>query len=273
MKKSFAIVIATILIFTFLFSAHASGNEISYGKSYNLITPSSSAYPDKENKLTDGVFGSIPDGKNNYYSSGAYVGFNQVDVNENGYFIVLLDLGKIYYDLSAFTIGFLNETDVGIYAPKSVSFAVAKERNDEYTEIGSLNTQKSTSSGQSETYAMTLATDDIEGRFIRITIEHLAKFTDENGVEKNSGWTFIDEIIVFSSGNSETSNESNREESNQISDDIEPDSSREDISDYINQGELIKPGDNNFGFVVWILLAIASFAITAALFLKTKRKF
>ncbi len=282
MKKLIATAFALLLVFAFLITPSAEGSEVSYGKSYSIITPASDAYPDDGIKLTDGIFGTVPDGKNNYYSSGAYVGFNQVDVDENGNFVIILDLGRSYDDLSAFTVGFLNETSVGIYAPKSVSFAISDERNGEYSDIGKLETAKGTENGLSEAFAMTLAAEDVEGRFVRVTIEHLGEYTDENGENKTAGWTFIDEISVYSSGNGEVSSGSDGEPSDEPSDEpsnepsnepIPESSVGENISEGTSQDEPIKPGDGDFGIAVWVLLAISAFAMMAALFIKKQRRF
>lgn len=266
MKKSLVILLSLLIVSLLAGTALAEGSEISYGKSYTLITPASAAYPDNSAKLTDGIFGTLPDGSTSYYSSPAYVGFNQVDADENGNFVVILDLGKKYTDISAVTVGFLNETDVGIYAPKSVSFALADDRNGAYTELGILNTAKSTDSGISETHAMTLAADDAEGRYLRVTIAHLGKFTDKDGNEKSSGWTFIDEISVYSSGNAEGGTGSLPEQSKpspaESSEITESETSAPPSES--STPEIPDAGDG--GIFVFVLLAISSVAMIGALF-------
>ena len=281
MKKLLALTFSVLLLFTMLLYPAAEGSEVSYGKGYSLITPASSAYPDDGIKLTDGIYGTVPDGKNNYYSSAAYVGFNQNDVDENGNFVIILDLGRKYTDLSAFTVGFLNETDVGIYAPKSVSFALSDERNGEYNEIGTLDTAKSTSGGLSETFAMTLAADDAEGRFVRVTVKHLGSFTDENGEEQKSGWVFIDEISAYSSGNSGTVGEASSDASSDVTTEastaesslIPESSDGSDISVESSLPEQVQPGDSKIAYAIWILLALSMLAMTAALFVRRKQSF
>ncbi len=281
MKKLLALTFSVLLIFTLLLYPSAEGSEVSYGKSYSLITPASSAYPDDGIKLTDGIYGTVPDGKNNYYSSAAYVGFNQNDVDENGNFVIILDLGRKYTDLSAFTVGFLNETDVGIYAPKSVSFALSDERNGEYNEIGTLDTAKSTSGGFSETFAMTLAAEDAEGRFVRVTVKHLGSFTDESGAEQKAGWVFIDEISAYSSGNSGAVGDVSNDDSSDVttedsiaeSSNLPESSDGTDISAESSLPEQVKPGDNGIPYAIWILLALSMLAMTAALFVRKKQTF
>ncbi len=281
MKKLFALTFSILILFTLLLSPSAEGTEVSYGKTYSLITPASSGYPDDGLKLTDGIFGTIPDGKTNFYSSSAYVGFNRSDVNEDGDFVVILDLGRKYSDLSAFTVGFLNETDVGIYAPKSVIFAISDDRNGEYTEIGTLDTAKSTADGLSETFAMTLAADDTEGRFVRVTIKHLGNFTDNSGTEHTAGWTFIDEISVYSSGNGNAAGDLSNDASSEASTESSIDESSimaesSDLSDLSAESsipEQTKPGDNGIPYVFWAFLALSMLTMTAALFIKKKRSF
>lgn len=276
MKKIFVLLLAAFLVYTLISSASAEGSEISYGKSYTLVTPASAAYPDDGIKLTDGIFGTVPDGASGYFSSGAYVGFNQVDVDDNGRFEIILDLGQRREDISAVTIGFLNETSVGIYAPKSVSFALADERNGTYTDLGTLTTEKSTEGGLSETFAMTLAAEDASGRYLRVLIEHLGEFTDESGATKTAGWTFIDEISVYSSGNASggTGNESTNESSTVSDESSAPAESSEDEISQTESSETLpessvpeipNTGDNG-GILAFVLLALSSFAMIGALF-------
>ena len=270
MKKSLVILLSLLIVSLLAGRASAEGSEISYGKSYTLITPASAAYPDNSAKLTDGIFGTLPDGSTSYYSSEAYIGFNQVDADENGNFVIILDLGKKYTDISAVTVGFLNETDVGIYAPKSVSFALSDDRNGIYTELGSLNTAKPTDAGISETHAMTLAADDAEGRYLRVTIAHLGKFTDKDGNEKSAGWTFIDEISVYSSGNAEggveggtgSLPEQSKPSPAESSEITESETSAPPSESSIP--EIPDAGDG--GIFVFVLLAISSVAMIGALF-------
>lgn len=275
MKKIIALAAVSIFVFALILTPSAEGSEVSYGKSYSLVTPASAAYPDDGIKLTDGIFGTIPDGMTSYYSGNAYVGFNQVDTDENGNFVIILDLGRTYDDLSAFTVGFLNETSAGIYAPKSVAFALSDDRNGEYNELGTLDTAKTTESGNSETFAMTLAAEDASGRYVRVTVEHLGEFTDSNGDTKTAGWTFIDEISVYSSGNSSggTGDNSGGESTPESSPESapEPDESSE-MPPETSEDEAPQPGDDGTGIFVFVLLALSSFAMMAALFIGKKQR-
>lgn len=276
MKKIIALAVLVLLLIPFG-SAIAEEPELSYGKQYDIITPASEAYPDNGSKLTDGIYGTVPDGKTNYYSGGAYVGFNQVDADESGNFVVILDLGGIYNDISAFTIGFLNETSVGIYAPRSVKFEISDERNGEYFEIGELSTAKPTTDGLSDTYASTLVTDDLSGRYVKVTIRHLGEFMDENGETKNAGWTFIDEIAVHSSGNSDNGDESGNTGNSEPNESVpesrpETDESNGQNTESSEISETAPPdaGDTNGGVFGFVLLAASAFSMMAALFIKKR---
>lgn len=274
MKKIIALALLSVFALTAILGASAEGSEVSYGKTYSLVTPASAAYPDDGIKLTDGIFGTIPDGGTNYYSSGAYVGFNQVDVDSNGNFVVILDLGRVYSDLSAFTVGFLNETSAGIYAPASVSFALADERNGAYTELGTLDTAKPTENGLAESFSATLAAEDVSGRYVKVTIEHLNEITDSEGNTKAAGWTFIDEISVYSSGNSsggtgeESGNGTNSEAVSESTPETTPESTPEssEIVDESSEAETPQPGDASAGIFAFVLLALSAFAMMGALF-------
>ena len=242
MKKITALILVMLAVAMFLLPTDAA--VVSEQAEYSLITPASEAYPDDGAKLTDGVFATLPDGASGYYSSGYYVGFNQANVDGDGNFVIILDLGSTQSDISAFTIGFLNETDIGIFAPKSVTFSVSDERNGTYTDVGTLNTAKSVSAGLSETYAETLTAEGVTARYVKVTVEHLGTFTDDSGAEKNAGWVFIDEISVLTG----TSDASGSTESSLPTDDL----------------STPQTGDSG-SLTVFALISLASFAMLVAL--------
>lgn len=246
MKKLavFLLIISLLSLIPVSASAATQGSRVSDGKTYTLVTPASEAYPDNGSRLTDGVFATLPDGAKNYYNSVYYVGFNQKDVDESQNFVVIIDLGKQYDDLCAFTIGYLNETDIGIFAPKRVTFAVSDVRNGEYTDVGTLETEKATTAGLSETYASTLAAEAVAGRFVRVTITHLGGFNDENNVLQTAGWAFIDEIAVYSAG--ATGNTSDT--------------------------TTTPPQTGDAGVIAYVLLALSAAVMLAALLIFRKRR-
>ncbi len=274
MKKTMIPILALLLLLCASPIARAeNGSVISVNAKYSIVTPPSAAYADDGMKLSDDLYGTIPDGSTNYYASNAYVGFNSAEADKDGNFVIIFDLQRVYRDLSAFTVGFLNETSAGIYAPKSVTFAVSESRNGEYENVGTLNTEKATSPALSETYAETLAADDVSGRYVRITITPLREFINVNGEISSAAWTFIDEISIYSSGNAsddEPTDESkpSAEESN-TPDEITPSAPPEESTDTENP----KPqaGDANLQILAFLLLAVSAVTMMFALFGTNKK--
>ena len=262
---------AFLCLFVLLFALNPLAQEgaISYACKYTLVTPASSAYSDNGTKLTDGIFGTLPDGAGGYYTSPAYIGFNQADADENGNFVIILDLGREYSDINAVTIGYLNETSVGIFAPRTVSFELSVERNGEYSLLGILETEKPTELGLSETFASTLACDDASGRYLRVTIEHLGEYLDAVGELHSAGWTFIDEIAVFSSGNS-AGNESSAESAPESAPEQSSTSPISSAAPTESVPEPITPGDTTGGIVGFVLLALSAITMMAALLISRK---
>lgn len=279
-KRLFSATLGLMLVVAFVLSVAAAGTIVSEGKIYSLVTPASEAYPDDGTKLTDGVFGTIPEGSTSYYSSGAYVGFSKDNLNDDGNFVIILDLGESYADLNAFTVGYLNETTVGVYAPKTVSFAISGDRNGEYTELGTLNTEKTDPEATASTYADTFETENASGQFVRITITP-AEYTDSENTTQTANWTFIDEISVQSATTNDESSvddstsediseslpESSDPESSEPESGLEPES--EEVSEDLS---VPQTGDDGFGNIAFVLLAFAAIAMTAALFINARRK-
>ena len=202
MKKLLSLLLSLLtLISAFCVCASAlDGVDISKGKSYTLITKASNGYPDDGKKLTDGIFGKTKNPEDPYYNTGSYVGFNIENVDSKGNFVIILDLGKNYKDITSFSAGYLNETDIGIYAPKSITFSTASERNGEYKAVGIMETAKTTKPASKETFVSALAADKAEGRYVKITVTPLGDFKDSEGHSQKATWTFIDEIKVISAG-------------------------------------------------------------------------
>jgi len=170
---------------------------VSVGKQYRLVTPASEAYPDDGKLLTDGVFGTKNTETGKYYSSGKYVGFHH-GAEDGAEYVIIVDLGKSYKDITSFSVGYLNEPGVGIFAPKQIDFAVSEAENGEYTDIGSLVTKQSPNAEAGQSYVSTLAAEGAEGRYVRVTVHGLGSYADANGDEHIAAWTFIDEISVAS---------------------------------------------------------------------------
>lgn len=286
MKKALmSAVLVLVLVLSFAVVPSAEGSEVSYGAEYTLLTPASDGYPDDGIKLTDGIYGTIPDGANNYYASGAYVGFHRDNVDENGNFVIIVDLGDSYDNLNSFTIGYLNDNAAGISAPKSVLFSVSGERNGEYTAVGTLETSQEYSDS-ANTFAKTLSAEPTEGRFVKVTItpDEYA----EGETTQTATWTFIDEIAVHvgvtsggdeSSDTSNTSNESGAtsDESTDISADdssIDTESDTSIGSGADSNADLSQStpqtGDYGMSVVGFVLLAVAAVSMAFALFFRKK---
>ena len=250
MKKIlFAVFVCFLMLFPLASSAEEPG-PVSVGKEYSVITQASKAYPDDGKKLTDGIFGTVPDGNESFYSSNTYVGFNKTDVDKNGNFVIILDLSE-RHEISSLSLGFLNETSAGIYAPRSVGFEISDDRNGDYTVLGSVKTEKRTDLSTPETFSASVETKGVSGRFIKITITPLNDFVDEQGDIRSTDWTFVDEITVFGSIAAE-----NPLADSDLEEDIKP-----------------QAGDSRAGIIVFVLLSVSSAAMMIALFTGKEKDF
>ncbi len=179
-------------------SSPEAASLLSRGKTYTLVTPASTAYPDENGtKLTDGVIGNLTG--EYYYKSDAYVGFSQASKDANGDFVIILDLGSDYDNIKTFSLSYLVETDVGVYAPQYYSVYVADAADGTYTQVGSANITESKAAGTAKTGKSDItAPENVSGQYVKFVIHHQEPF-DNNGTSVTAGWTFIDEIEVFSS--------------------------------------------------------------------------
>lgn len=232
----------------------AESTSVSKGTSYTLVTPASEGYPDDGKKLTDGNYGTHKEGVDGFYAGGDYVGFNKAQLDSNGNFVIIVDLGKVYDNLTEFTLGYLNETSVGITAPQSATFAVSDERNGEYQYLGKIETTPSNEE-LSATYAKSLTTQPVKGRFVRVEIKPQG-YNDDNGVFIAVPWTFVDEVTVRANGTADTPTDDTPEGSTPTEDQT-PDTPQ--------------TGDGTVMFA-FIMLAISSFCMMYALFSYKKDK-
>lgn len=196
MKK--IIIAATVmLICCSAVSAGAQSDAVSLGKTYQLITPASSAYPDTSaNKLTNGVYAS-PTEAGSYYQSPEFVGFNRSNVDGNGNFVIVIDLGSVMNDFSRFEISYLNETEVGIFAPVSVTFSVSETRNENYTSVGTQAIDVPEAAAPQVNKATVTPEGPVSGQYVMIEIKLRESFDDGNGNTVTPGWVFLDEISVY----------------------------------------------------------------------------
>ncbi|PKM60955.1 MAG: hypothetical protein CVU97_07540, partial [Firmicutes bacterium HGW-Firmicutes-21] len=238
--------------------ANAQQTAVSLGKTYQFITPVSEGYPDNAAyKLTNGVYAApVTTGETAYYyKSDEYVGLNQSAVDENGNFVIILDLDSIMDDLMGFEISYLNETSIGIYAPSSVTFYVSDTRNGVYTPIGTKTIDEPTTAGISQSLKTRVTADGpVSGQYIMIEIEHKGTFEDEQGNPKTAGWVFLDEISVFGvdGGNgNETQAETN------------------DLTNDITENAPPVTGDD-FSVVAYSIIALASVIMIIGIFIKRK---
>ncbi len=192
--KRIMIAAAVLLLSITVITAQAQSGVISTGKSYQLITPASSAYPDTGTKLTDGNFASTAGGAS--YSNSAFVGFNKSNADANGNFEIIIDLGSVHTDLSKFEISYLHQTDAGIYAPGAVTFSVAETRNGTYTAVG---TQTITEPTMTQINKTTVTPDGpLSGQYVKVEVRIRAPISDETGgATVTPSWVFLDEISIY----------------------------------------------------------------------------
>jgi hypothetical protein len=249
------IVFAVLLLCLSVVPAEAQANVVSLGKTYQFITDVSEGYPDSaEYKLTNGVYASpVETGETSfYYKSEEYVGLNQSAVDENGNFVLVLDLDSVMNDLSAFEISYLNETDIGIFAPDSVTFYVSETRNGDYVPVGTIDINEPTTAGISESKTAVVTPDGpVAGQFIMIEIKHLGSYVDDEGVTRTAGWVFLDEISVY--GAEEESPDQSPDESPEESPVESPDTSPETSPD-----ESVPEAGDNMRIISASILAVAS---------------
>ncbi len=249
MKRILIWAFCLALCFGNVLTVFASEAEISRGCEYSLITPASRAYPDNMEKLTDGGYGSLTENSEGYYASPAYVGFERSDVDEKGNFVVIVDLGEISQDITSVSVGYLNERVYGIYAPRSIEFAISDTRNGEYNHLGILYSDIETESEIAGPMAKSLSLNNAKGRFLRVTITP-DEYQNESGEKEIAKWTFIDEIAVFA----------HRNQNNLLNEG--------------SQGDMGTPqtGDVKTRPIAYILLGISAVAMLVTLFVNIKPK-
>ncbi len=204
MKKRMICVALFLVCLCCVLSVSAAQNVVSLHKSYELVTSASEGYPDTSGELTNGKYGTpVPNGDvQYYYRDPEYVGFNRSSVNTDGNFVIVLDLADPCKDLSSFELGYLNETDIGIYAPTKVAFYISNELSENYTFVGERALSESTAAGQQKAgIAEVIPETPVSGRYVMCVITPRDKFTTEDGQERTATWTFIDEITVLQGQN------------------------------------------------------------------------
>ncbi len=273
MKRIMFFAFLAVLVCSTCFSIGAK--EISNGADYSLVTPASKAYPDDGAKLTDGIYGTRPELADGFYASDAYVGFNKNDVNDNGKFALIIDLGEVKNNINAITVGYLSEIDAGIHAPKSVSFSVSNQRNGNYSLLGTLDTTPEDESVAS-TYAKTLEIENATGRYILVTITP-DDYTGKVDSASIAPWTFIDEISVHAAELTQNPNENggaatdNKQGNVSTEDEPENPIATEDEKPNDPPEDFPQTGDNTM-IIGFTLLLIAAVSMAVVLFGKRTNK-
>lgn len=209
MKRFFCLALFWICMLCVLSSA-AAQNVVSLRKGYELLTKASDGYPDSGEKLTNGKYGTPVDNGSTkyYYRDPEFVGFHRNDTDADGTFVILLDLGEVLNELSDFEVGYLNETDVGIYAPSKISFSISDTRDGDYTPVGDITLSEPTSAGQQHAGIATVTAPQMaSGQYVRCVITP-GSYSDAQGQTVTAAWTFIDEIQVLQGRNSTSGPES-----------------------------------------------------------------
>jgi len=254
MKKILCLIFVLCFALLLPVSANAA-EELSLGRKYSLITPASKAFPDNGTKLTDGIYATLPDNTEGYYASPAYVGFSMDETDDHGNYVIILDLGEERKNITEITIGYLNERVYGIYAPKSISYAMADTRNGDYDYIGTVNINPEIDGETAGPLSKGFAANNASGRFLKVTITPGIFENPDTNSRQTAKWTFIDEISVRSNPVAHNDSES-KEESPEASDDT--------------AGDTPQAGDNSLRPIAYILLAVSAVAMLVSLFVKKK---
>lgn len=203
MKRSICIAVFLGCMLSVL-SVSAAQNVVSLHKGYELLTKASEGYPDEGGEqLTNGKYGTpVANGNTDYYyRNEEFVGFHRNDANGDGNFVILLDLAELYDDLADFEIGYLNETDVGVFAPVRVAFYISDSRDGDFAFVGEKTLSESTAPGQQRAGVATVTPETpVSGRYVMCVITPRGTY-EEGGTEKTATWTFIDEFTVLQGRN------------------------------------------------------------------------
>lgn len=258
------------LCFLSVLSVSAAQNVVSLHKGYELITKASAGYPDEENELTNGRYGTpVENGdKSYYYRDTEYVGFNRGDANSDGNFVVILDLAEEYTELSDFEVGYLIETDVGIFAPQKVAFYISDARDGDFAMIGEVSLSGTTAAGQQKAGIATVtAADTVSGRYVMCVITPQGAYTDEDGTDRTATWTFIDEITVLQGKN--PISEAPSSDDGSVNNDTPSDASRSQSQSSSSEPS---PAAGDKGILSLVFLGGASALGAAALIGRRRRK-
>ncbi|MDD2269084.1 MAG: hypothetical protein PHY15_05980 [Eubacteriales bacterium] len=156
-------------------------SNIALEKTYTSSVAPQPGYPDTDGKtLTDGLYAEVAG-----YGDAAFAGYTG-----SVSFEFVVDLGETVENLAAFSVSGLGGGGSGIVAPSSVRIYVSDDAvNFKY--VSGMYDKEETSEGNSFFLYPILLENAVSGRYVKFEI---IKHTDTNA----SGWTFIDEIEVYS---------------------------------------------------------------------------
>jgi len=260
--KRMICVLLFFLCFVSVLSVSAAQNVVSLHATYTFETPVSDGYPETENELTNGKYGTpVANGDTQYYyRSEEFVGLKNSDA-ANGSHVILLDLGDSYKDLTTFELSVLTESDAGIYAPQKVIFSISDTKDGDYTRVGEASHAGGEETQKVDIFSVEVATP-VEGRFVRCEIVP----------DKDAAWTFADELTVLQGKNntsepSDSSAESSAADSSAQTSDL----SSEQSSAHDSSAESVAPPTGDRGVWGFLFLGAASVLGIAALLGRRRR--
>lgn len=233
MKKTFAVLLATVLVVTALcacVTVSAATTNVALGKSYTISQQfrqstetwtwddnAPIAYPDNGGELTDGKFA----GEDSGYGDDAWIGFHggaPEYKNELGYSYMRVDLGAVYKLSELIAYVGSSKLGSGITAPTTVEFYVSED-GETYTGLGEITPVDSTESAIVIVSQETTAS----ARYVEIRMK------------REGNWMFITEFEAYadadsaSTGSTGTGSEDNGEgdDTNGSTDNSEGDTSSE----------------------------------------------
>ena len=151
-----------------------NGKNVATGKSYSLLTPPGSNYPDESGiSLTDGKFGDAS------YWSPEWVGFlNKPEI--------IIDLGKTEKSIYAIEVNTLGGGSAAVYAPTEITVFVSDDGKDFKQAVAKSFSPDLGVDSQKTVLRSVILDNAVSGRYVKIAIG------------TNQSWIFIDEISIYS---------------------------------------------------------------------------
>ena len=211
MKKTFAVLIAAVLVVTALcacVTVSAETTNVAKGKSYKISQQfrqnretwswddnADIAFPDDGVKLTDGVFAAEDTG----YDDEAWIGFHggaPEYKDQLGYSYMRVDLGAVYSLTELRLYVGTSKLGAGIATPTTVEFYVSED-GETYTGLGEL-----TPTDTEETVTSLVSQEtDVSARYVEIRIK------------RDGNWMFVEEFEAYADTSNTGSTNSGSEDS------------------------------------------------------------